>query len=93
MGLGNGNQITVLVGERAPISKTDRRLHQTLISSCIGAFVVAVIVALLGFHLMTIFTSNPDVIKLGATCLWCDAILQPFKAGNINAHQCAPCGG
>lgn len=44
---------------------------------------VAIIVALTGSRLMTIFTSNPEVIKLGATCLWCDAILQPFKAGNI----------
>ena len=84
VGLGNGNQILVahLVGAH-DFKKADRRLHQTLISSCIGAFVVAIIVALTGSHLMTIFTSNPEVIKLGATCLWCDAILQPFKAGNI----------
>jgi len=84
VGLGNGNQILVahLVGAH-DFKKADRRLHQTLISSCIGAFVVALIVALTGSYLMTIFTSNPDVIKLGAMCLWCDAILQPFKAGNI----------
>jgi Na+-driven multidrug efflux pump len=84
VGLGSGNQILVahLVGAH-DFTKADRRLRQTLISSCIGAFVVAVIVAFSGPHLMSLFTSNPDVIKLGAACLWCDAILQPFKAANI----------
>lgn len=84
VGLGNGNQILVahLVGAH-DFNKANRRLKQSLFASSASAGVIAVIVALCGTRLMHIFSVNPEVIKLGATCLWCDAVLQPFKAANI----------
>lgn len=84
VGLGSGNQILVahLVGAHN-FEKANRRVHQSLIFSCAGAFLVALTVAFLGPNLMRIFTQNPNVIQLGALCLWCDVALQPFKAANI----------
>src|SRR5574344_91769 len=84
VGLGSGNQILVahLVGAH-DYNKANRRLHQSLIISCISSFLIALSVALFGAHLMTFFTDNPEVIRIGAACLWCDVVLQPFKAANI----------
>lgn len=84
VGLGSGNQILVahLVGAR-DYDKANKRLHQSLTISCISSFLIALGVALAGPRLMTLFTSNQEVILLGVACLWCDVVLQPFKAANI----------
>ncbi|MDR1760566.1 MAG: MATE family efflux transporter [Fibrobacter sp.] len=84
VGLGSGNQILVahLVGAH-DYKKANRRMHQSLILSSAGALLVALVVAVCGPRLMTIFTQNPEVIRIGALCLWCDVALQPFKAANI----------
>lgn len=84
VGLGSGNQILVahLVGAK-DFGKANRRLHQSLLGSCLGAMVVSIIVAIFGTKLLSLYTSNPDILKLGSICLWCDALVQPFKAANI----------
>lgn len=84
VGLGNGNQILVahLVGAH-DYKKANRRTYQSLIASCSAGFVIALIVALLGSHLLSLYTDNPDVIALGSACLWCDVVLQPFKSANV----------
>ncbi len=84
VGLGNGNQILVahLVGAH-DYKKSNRRTFQSLFASSSAGFVVALIVALCGPHLMRLYTNNPDVIALGSACLWCDVILQPFKSANV----------
>ena len=84
VGLGNGNQILVahLVGAH-DYRKAMHRTTQSLIASCSAGFVIALIVALLGPHLLRLYTDNPDVIQLGSACLWCDVILQPFKSANV----------
>lgn len=84
VGLSSGNQILVahLVGAH-DYAKADRRLHQSLVAGCISGFVVAVIVALFGTQLLSFYSSDPEVLRLGKICLWCDVILQPFKAANM----------
>ncbi|WP_308603543.1 MATE family efflux transporter [uncultured Fibrobacter sp.] len=84
VGLGNGNQILVahLVGAH-DYKKSNRRTFQSLFASSSAGFVVALIVALCGPHLIRLYTDNPDVIALGSACLWCDVILQPFKSANV----------
>ncbi|PBC73767.1 MATE family efflux transporter [Fibrobacter intestinalis] len=84
VGLGNGNQILVahLVGAH-DYKKSNRRTFQSLFASSSAGFVIALIVALCGPHLMRLYTDNPDVIALGSACLWCDVILQPFKSANV----------
>lgn len=84
VGLGNGNQILVahLVGAH-DYKKSNRRTFQSLFASSSAGFVVALIVALCGPHLMRLYTDNPDVIALGSACLWCDVILHPFKSANV----------
>ncbi len=84
VGLGNGNQILVahLVGAH-DYGKANRRTMQSLIASSSAGFIIALIVALLGPHLLRLYTDNPDVIQLGSACLWCDVLLQPFKSANV----------
>lgn len=84
VGLSSGNQILVahLVGAR-DFNKANRRLHQSLIAGCTSGLIVALIVALCGTHLLSFFTSDPEVLRLGRICLWCDVALQPFKAANM----------
>lgn len=84
VGLGNGNQILVahLVGAH-DYGKALHRTNQSLLASCSAGFVVALAVALLGPHLLRLYTENPEVIRLGSACLWCDVILQPFKSANV----------
>ena len=84
VGLSSGNQILVahLVGAH-DFDKANRRLHQSLIAGSASGLIVAIIVALFGTQLLSFYTSDPEVIRLGKLCLWCDVILQPFKAANM----------
>ena len=84
VGLSCGNQILVahLVGAH-DFDKANRRLHQSLIAGSASGLIVAIIVALLGEQLLSFYTSDPEIIRLGRYCLWCDVILQPFKAANM----------
>lgn len=84
VGLGNGNQILVahLVGAH-DYAKANRRTMQSLFASSSAGFFVALAVALSGEHLLRLYTDNPEVIRLGAACLWCDVLLQPFKSANV----------
>lgn len=84
VGLGNGNQILVahLVGAH-DYGKANRRTMQSLIASSSAGFIIALAVALLGPHLLRLYTDNPEVIRLGSACLWCDVLLQPFKSANV----------
>jgi len=84
VGLGSGSQILVahLVGNKE-FDKANKRMHQSLVWSSSSAFVVAVIVALLGQHLLAFYTDDPKILQLGGMLLWCDVVLQPFKASNI----------
>lgn len=84
VGLGSGNQILVahLVGAQ-DFKKANKRVHQSLLGSCLGAMFISIIVAICGTHLLSLYTNNSDILKLGYTCLWCDALVQPFKAANI----------
>ncbi|GHV15136.1 MATE family efflux transporter [Fibrobacterales bacterium] len=84
VGLGSGSQILVahLVGNRE-FDKASRRMHQSLVWSCLSALLVAVAVAFFGSHLLSFYTDSAEIIKLGCALLWCDVALQPFKAANI----------
>lgn len=84
VGLGSGSQILVghLVGSHE-YQKADQRMHQSLLWSCLGAFLVAIIVALAGEHLLRFYTDDPIILALAGACLWADVVLQPFKAANI----------
>ena len=84
VGLGSGNQILVahLVGAH-DYTKANRRVHQTLAVGVISGFLLSVAVALLGEHLLRLYTDNPEVLRLGRICLWCDVAVQPFKAVNF----------
>ncbi len=90
VGLGSGSQILVahLVGNKE-FDKANKRMHQSLILSSSSAFIVAVIVALLGQHLLALYLEeenqhiNQQILQLGGMLLWCDVVLQPFKASNI----------
>lgn len=83
VGLGSGNQILVahLVGAH-DFDKAKKRVRETVTVGVISGFFFAVIVALFGEPLIRIFTDNPEVIRLGKICLWCDVAVQPFKAVN-----------
>lgn len=84
VGLSSGNQILVahLVGAH-DYDKADKRLHQSLIAGCSSGLIVAIIVALFGTKLMSFYTLDPEIQRLGQICLWCDVALQPFKAANM----------
>ena len=84
VGLSSGNQILVahLVGAH-DFDKANRRLHQSLIAGCSSGLIVAIIVALFGTELLSFYTNDPEVLRLGKICLWCDVALQPFKAANM----------
>ena len=84
VGLGNGNQILVahLVGAH-DYKKAFRRTIQSLVASSSTGLLVAIVVALLGEHLLRLYTENPEVLRLGSACLWCDVLLQPFKSANV----------
>jgi Na+-driven multidrug efflux pump len=84
VGLGSGSQILVahLVGNKE-FDKANKRMHQSLVWSSSSAFVVAVIVALTGQHLLSLYTDDAKILHLACLLLWCDVALQPFKAANI----------
>lgn len=84
IGLGNGNQILVahLVGAH-DFAKANHRVHQTLAVGVVSGIMISVCIALMGEPLIRIFTDNPEVIRLGKICLWCDVAVQPFKAVNF----------
>jgi len=63
--------------------KANQRLRQSLLWGCGLAGGLGVLVAILGSHLLRIYTSDPAVLSLAATCLWADAVLQPAKAANV----------
>lgn len=84
VGLSSGNQILVahLVGAH-DFDKANRRLHQSLAAGCTSSLIVAIIVAFFGTELMSFYTVDPEIQRLGKICLWCDVALQPFKAANM----------
>jgi Na+-driven multidrug efflux pump len=84
VGLGSGSQILVahLVGNKE-FDKASKRMHQSLIWSCSCALVVAVVVAVMGKQLLSLYTNSVDILLLAGMLLWCDVVLQPFKAANI----------
>ena len=83
VGLGSGNQILVahLVGAH-DFAKANRRVYQTLAVGITSGLLLSIIVTLLGEHLLRLYTDNPEVLRLGKICLWCDVAVQPFKAIN-----------
>jgi putative MATE family efflux protein len=84
VGLGSGSQILVahLVGNKE-FDKANKRMHQSLIWSSLSAFIIAIIVALCGQYLISLYTDDQKILHLGGLLLWCDVVLQPFKAANI----------
>ena len=84
VGLGSGNQILVahLVGAH-DYAKANRRVRQTLAAGITSGLLLSLTVALLGEHLLRLYTDNPEVLRLGRICLWCDVAVQPFKAVNF----------
>ena len=84
VGLSSGNQILVahLVGAH-DFGKADRRLHQSLVAGGVSSLVVAIIVAFFGTELLSFYTTDPEILKLGRLCLWCDVAVQPFKSTNM----------
>lgn len=84
VGLSSGSQILVahLVGAH-DFDKANRRLHQSLAAGCSSSLIVAIIVAIFGTKLMSFYSIDPEIQRLGQICLWCDVALQPFKAANM----------
>ncbi|WP_405342529.1 MATE family efflux transporter [Fibrobacter sp.] len=83
VGLGSGNQILVahLVGAH-DYDKANKRVRETLAIGVTSGLLLSIVVALLGEQLIRLYTDNPEVIRLGKICLWCDVAVQPFKAVN-----------
>lgn len=84
IGLGSGNQILVahLVGAHE-YDRASEKIKRTFIIGSISGLIFSIAVALCGEHLIGIFSKDPEVIRLGCICLWCDVALQPFKAVNF----------
>ncbi|MCL1966349.1 MAG: MATE family efflux transporter [Fibromonadales bacterium] len=86
VGFGSGSQILVahLVGNKE-FDKANKRMHQSLAWSCTSAFLIAVAVAFFSQHLLLFFYPkiSPQTLHLAGLLLWCDVVLQPFKAANI----------
>lgn len=84
VGLSSGNQILVahLVGAH-DYKKANLRLHQSLVAGSCSGFIVAITVAIFGSELLQLYTQDEQVLRLGKMCLWCDVVLQPFKAANM----------
>jgi putative MATE family efflux protein len=83
VGLGSGNQILVahLVGAH-DYDKANKRVRETLAIGITSGLLLSIVVALMGEHLLRLYTDNPEVLRLGKICLWCDVAVQPFKAVN-----------
>ena len=83
VGLGSGNQILVahLVGAH-DYDKANKRVRETLAIGVTSGLLLSILVALFGEQLIRLYTDNPEVIRLGKICLWCDVAVQPFKAVN-----------
>ncbi len=86
VGFGSGSQILVahLVGNKE-FDKANKRMHQSLVWSCTSAFLIAVAVAFFAQHLLLFFYPkiSQETLHLAGLLLWCDVVLQPFKAANI----------
>jgi putative MATE family efflux protein len=79
---GNGIIVGRLIGEK----KNDAALNfgfYSIKKAIILSTGMAGAFALLGYPLMRIFTENQDIIKLGATVIWIDVILEIGRATNI----------
>ena len=83
VGLGSGNQILVahLVGAH-DYDTANKRVRETLAIGVTSGLLLSILVALFGEQLIRLYTDNPEVIRLGKICLWCDVAVQPFKAVN-----------
>ena len=62
--------------------KANKRVRETLAIGITSGLLLSIVVALLGEHLLRLYTDNPEVLRLGKICLWCDVAVQPFKAVN-----------
>ncbi|WP_160687006.1 MATE family efflux transporter [Clostridium sp. C2-6-12] len=79
---GNGIIVGRLIGEK----KNDAALNFGFFSikkAIILSTGMAGIFAILGHPLMRIFTENQEIIKLGATVIWIDVILEIGRATNV----------
>ena len=79
---GNGIIVGRLIGEK----KNDAALSfgfYSIKKAIILSTGMAGIFAILGHPLMRIFTENQEIIKLGATVIWIDVILEIGRATNV----------
>jgi putative MATE family efflux protein len=79
---GNGIIVGRLIGEK----KNDAALNfgfYSIKKAIILSTGMAGIFAILGHPLMRIFTENQEIIKLGATVIWIDVILEIGRATNV----------
>lgn len=79
---GNGIIVGRLIGEK----KNDAALSfgfYSIKKAIILSTGMAGLFAILGYPLMRIFTENQEIIKLGATVIWIDVILEIGRATNV----------
>lgn len=79
---GNGIIVGRLIGEK----KNDAALSfgfYSIKKAIILSTGMAGLFAIFGHHLMSIFTENKEIIKLGAAVIWIDVILEIGRATNI----------
>lgn len=86
-----GQGSSILVGRLIGRKDNDGAYKLCLFSlkkSIIVSFIVAIIVALGGRLILGIFTTNKDIILLGCSILYLDAILEPGRAFNLIIINC-----
>lgn len=82
--IGQGTSILVgqLVGKGD--NKTAYKLcYSSLKKAFIASTVLAIIVAVLGKNIFSIFTTNKEIIKLGSTILYLNILLEPGRTFNV----------
>jgi putative MATE family efflux protein len=82
IGLGAEILIGRLIGA-GEFARADTLARKSLKIGMVSAFTFALIAALLGNHLLGLFTNDPKIIASGMTLLWLGLLIEPGRAVNI----------
>ncbi len=82
IGLGAEILIGRLIGA-GEFARADALARKALKIGMLSAFTFALIAALLGNHLLGLFTKDPKIVASGMTLLWLGLLIEPGRAVNI----------
>ena len=75
------------------VEETDKRVWKTLRISMLSSFVASLILLLFSDFFFSLFTSSPEVLKMGKTILFIDLFLEQGRAVNICFVRCLQTAG